>query len=108
MIDHRDFIRSIGDGTLALLTAVSTIGVVVSLAALIGASTPSYGQSDPPVAAASSATASSAPTGSDLYQRHDTVKSWRSTGTACSGASCPGRMMLDNNPATRTMHGAQP
>jgi hypothetical protein len=31
---------------------------------------------------------------------HNTGKIWKSTGAACSGNSCPGWQMLDNNPAT--------
>ena len=54
------------------------------------------------------ATAQIEATGSGLYQRHASVPIWRSTGAACSGASCPGWALLDNNPATRTIVGAQP
>jgi len=45
-------------------------------------------------------TVSIAAGGTSLYQRHNDGKIWRSTGTPCSGASCPGWQMLDNNGAT--------
>jgi hypothetical protein len=34
---------------------------------------------------------------------HSDGSIWRSTGTACSGASCPGWTKLDNNPAARAI-----
>ena len=36
----------------------------------------------------------------ELYQLHNDGAIWRYTGTPCSGASCPGWRMLDNNPRT--------
>jgi Tectonin domain len=38
--------------------------------------------------------------GSSLYQLHRGGRIWRYTGTPCSGESCPGWQMVDNNPAT--------
>lgn len=38
--------------------------------------------------------------GVSLYQLHRDGKIWRYTGQPCSGASCPGWQMLDNNPRT--------
>ena len=40
--------------------------------------------------------------GTTLSQRHSDGRIWRFTGTVCSGASCPGWQMLDNNPMTAT------
>ena len=42
-------------------------------------------------------------TAQDLYQLHQDGKIWRYTGPPCSGNSCPGWQMLDNNPATRAI-----
>jgi hypothetical protein len=36
----------------------------------------------------------------ELYQLHSNGLIWRYTGPPCSGASCPGWQLLDNNPAT--------
>ena len=38
-----------------------------------------------------------------LFQLHNDGTIWVSTGVACTGASCPGWVMLDNNPATRAI-----
>jgi hypothetical protein len=38
--------------------------------------------------------------GTGLYQLHRDGRIWRSTGVPCTGESCPGWQMLDNNPAT--------
>jgi hypothetical protein len=38
--------------------------------------------------------------GGSLFQLHNTGKIWRYTGTPCSGNSCPGWQMLDNNGMT--------
>ena len=38
-----------------------------------------------------------------LYQLHKDGKIWRFTGTPCSGNSCPGWQMLDNNTATKAI-----
>jgi hypothetical protein len=38
--------------------------------------------------------------GSQLYQLHNDASILRYTGTPCSGASCPGWQMLDDNPLT--------
>jgi hypothetical protein len=38
-----------------------------------------------------------------LYQLHHDGKIWRFTGTSCSGNSCPGWQMLDNNPNTKVI-----
>jgi hypothetical protein len=37
--------------------------------------------------------------GTNLYELDRTVDIWQYTGTPCSGGSCPGWQMLDNNPA---------
>ena len=54
------------------------------------------------------ATVQTAASTTGLFQRHNTGRIWRSTGAACSGNSCPGWVMLDNNPATSTIVTAQP
>jgi hypothetical protein len=38
--------------------------------------------------------------GDDLYQLHRDGRIWQYTGVPCTGQSCPGWKMLDNNPAT--------
>jgi hypothetical protein len=38
--------------------------------------------------------------GSALYQRHSDGRIWHYTGVPCTGESCPGWQMFDNNPAT--------
>jgi hypothetical protein len=38
--------------------------------------------------------------GNNLYQLHNSGRIWRSTGVPCSGESCPGWQMLDNNGRT--------
>jgi hypothetical protein len=38
--------------------------------------------------------------GGDLYQLHNGGLIWKYTGTPCSGNSCPGWQLYDNNPAT--------
>jgi Peptidase A4 family len=49
-------------------------------------------------AVANSATAPAAPA-TPLFQRHSDGSIWASTGVACSGTSCPGWNLLDNNRA---------
>jgi hypothetical protein len=38
-----------------------------------------------------------------VYQMHNDGKIWRYTGTPCSGSSCPGWQLLDNNPSTKAI-----
>jgi len=38
--------------------------------------------------------------------QHADGKVWRFTGTVCSGSSCPGWQMLDNNPNTTGIEAA--
>jgi subtilisin family serine protease len=38
-----------------------------------------------------------------LYQLHNSGAIWQSTGRACSGDSCPGWQMLDNNPHSKSI-----
>jgi len=38
-----------------------------------------------------------------LFQLHSDGRIWAHTGVACTGNSCPGWVMLDNNPATRSI-----
>jgi subtilisin family serine protease len=38
-----------------------------------------------------------------LYQMHGDGTIWAHTGVACTGASCPGWVLLDNNPATKAI-----
>src|SRR5437763_16253923 len=45
--------------------------------------------------------AAALPAAGQLYQLHDSGAIWRFTGVACSGGSCPGWQLLDNNPNTR-------
>ncbi len=41
-----------------------------------------------------------------LFQLHNDGRIWVSTGVTCNGNSCPGWVMLDNNPATRSIAAA--
>jgi hypothetical protein len=38
-----------------------------------------------------------------LHQMHRGGRLWRYTGTPCSGDSCPGWQLIDNNTATEAM-----
>ncbi len=41
-----------------------------------------------------------------LFQVHTDGSIWAHTGTACSGSACPGWVMLDSNPATKSIAAA--
>jgi hypothetical protein len=55
----------------------------------------------PPMTPNKSTTSGAA--GGDLYQLHKDGQIWQYTGTACSGAACPGWLLLDRNPQTKSI-----
>ena len=44
--------------------------------------------------------------GDPFYQLHNDGTIWRYTGVPCTGASCPGWWLLDNNPGTKAITGS--
>jgi len=43
--------------------------------------------------------------GKQLFQLHGDGSIWRYSGTPCTGSSCPGWQMLDNNPQAKAISG---
>ena len=44
--------------------------------------------------------------GDPFYQLHNDGTIWRYTGVPCTGSSCPGWWLLDNNPAAKAITGS--
>ncbi|HKS98971.1 MAG TPA: G1 family glutamic endopeptidase [Rugosimonospora sp.] len=85
------------NGNSPALNANQRVTMVQNSATVSSISTPNEAANG--FSVANSATAPAAPP-TPVFQLHSDGTIWASTGAGCSGSSCPGWFLLDNNPAT--------